>query len=242
MSNDSYGTFAFAYDKALGERYFLAVRRLLDDTLARFPTATKTHLDVACGTGLAMFHFVRRGFVSTGIDISLPMLQVARVRARRLIAGDARALPLRSRFARITCLYDSLNHMLARDDLVAIFREVARALDTGGIFIFDMNHPEVYPAVWGMKEPFTESGHDFELEIATTYHRRERLGRALVRGWRRLPNGERVEIRERHRQRSYDRGEIEAALEEAGLTPIEVREFDPYGEKRPVKLFFLVSS
>ena len=241
MIDEPYGAFAYAYDKALGERYFRAVRRLLDGVLDRQPAERKTHLDVACGTALAMRHFERRGFVSTGVDLSLPMLRMARPRARRLVAGDARAMPLRSRFARITCLYDALNHMLDAAELEAIFREVARVMDDDALFIFDMNHPEVYPAVWGMKEPFVDDGEDFELEIATTWHPRKRVGRALVRGWRKFASGERVEIRERHEQRAYDEEEIVAALAAAGLEPAETRTFDPYGEGRAVKLFFVVN-
>ena len=71
MIDQPYGAFAYAYDKALGERYFRAVRRRLDDVLERFPAATKTHLDVACGTGLAMRHCARRGFVSTSLGSPL---------------------------------------------------------------------------------------------------------------------------------------------------------------------------
>jgi len=237
MIDQPYGAFAYAYDKALGERYFRAVRRRLDDVLERFPAATKTHLDVACGTGLAMRHCARRGFVSTGVDISMPMLQMARGRALRLVAGDARALPLGGRFARVTCLYDALNHMLDETELAAAFGEIARVMDHDALFIFDMNHPDIYPVVWGMKEPFVEEGEDFALEIATTWHPRKRLGRALVRGWRRLPGGQRVEIRERHEQRSYNEEEIAAALASASLKPLETYTFDPYGEGRPVKLF-----
>ena len=237
MIDAPYGAFAYAYDKALGERYFRAVRRRLDDVLERFPAAVKTHLDVACGTGLAMRHFARRGFVTTGVDLSVPMLHMARGRALRLVAGDARALPLSVRFARVTCLYDALNHMLDEGELAAVFGEIARVIDDDGLFIFDMNHPDIYPVVWGMKEPFVEEGEDFALEIATTWHPRKRMGRALVRGWRRLPGGQRVEIRERHDQRSYDEAEIAAALASASLQAIETYTFDPYGEGRPVKVF-----
>ena len=236
---ESYGAFAYAYDQALGERYFRAVRRLLVEVLERYPTAPMpTHLDVACGTGLAVPFFVNRGFVSTGVDISTVMLSVARKRARRLVAGDARALPLRATFSRITCLYDSLNHLLDRRDLVAAFAEIARLMDEDSQFIFDMNHPAIYPEVWGMKEPFIDEGRDFHLEIATTYRAREHLGRALVTGWA-MVDGRRVAIRERHTQRSYERDDIVAALAEAGLGPIEVREFDPWGEGMTVKLFFV---
>jgi len=232
-----YGAFAYAYDQALGDRYFRAIRRLLDGVLERHPPPGTSHLDVACGTGLALRHFARRGFLSTGIDFSLPMLDMARGRARRLVAADMRALPFTRRFAHVTCLYDALNHLLDRAELVAAFREVARVMDDGALFVFDMNHPEIYPVVWGMKEPFVEEGEDFSLEIATSWHPRKRLGRALVRGWRRLPNGKRVEIRERHEQRSYDQAEIVAALAEASLAPLETRTFDPYGEGRAVKFF-----
>jgi len=182
--------------------------------------------------------FTSRGFVSTGVDISPVMLNVARKRARRLVVGDTRALPLRATFSRITCLYDSLNHLLDPRDLAAAFREIAGVMDGDSLFIFDMNHPEIYPEVWGMKEPFVDEGPDFHLEIATTYRRREGLGRALVTGWA-VVGGSRVNIRERHTQRSYERNDIVAALAEAGLHPIEMREFDPWVEGRTVKLVFV---
>ena len=211
---------------------------MLDNVLERFPALpAKTHLDVACGTGLAMRHYARRGFVTTGIDNSMPMLRMARARAPRLVAADMRALPLVRPFSLVTCLYDALNHMLDREDLVAAFREIARVMDDGALFVFDMNHPDIYPIVWGMKEPFLEEGDDFSLEIATSWHPRKRLGRALCRGWRHLPDGERVEIRERHEQRSYSEEEIVSALGEASLVPFETRTFDPYGEGRAVKVF-----
>jgi SAM-dependent methyltransferase len=234
---ESYGAFAYAYDQALGARYFRAVRRLLVEMLDRYP-AEGTHLDVACGTGLAMPFFASRGFVSTGVDLSTVMLQVARGRAQRLIAGDTRVLPLRGTFSRITCLYDSLNHLLDPPDLAVAFGEIARVMNGDSQFIFDMNHPQIYPEVWGMKEPFIDEGPDFHLEIATTYRRSERIGRALVTGWAIL-KGKRITIHERHTQRCYERDEIVAALAEGGLEPVEEREFDPWLEGRTVKLFFV---
>jgi SAM-dependent methyltransferase len=235
---ESYGAFAYAYDQALGQRYFRAVRRLLAEMLQRYPAGAKTHLDVACGTGLAMPFFESRGFVSTGVDLSTVMLRVAHTRAARLIAGDTRALPLRGTFSRITCLYDSLNHLLEPSDLAIAFAEIARVMDGQSQFLFDMNHPQIYPDIWGMKEPFVDEGPDFHLEIATTYRRREKLGRALVTGWA-IVRGERVAIRERHTQRCYERDEIVAALAAAGLEPVEEHEFDPWFEGRTVKLFFV---
>ena len=245
MSSSAYRGFAWAYDKALGDRFFRAARRMLDDVLARHPTIDKSHLDVACGTGLAIEYFRSRGYVSTGVDASVPMLAVARGRARRLVAADFRALPFqRTSFSRITCLYDSLNHLKNRADLVAAFRAVQRVMNRDSLFLFDMNHPDVYPAIWGMTEPYVASGPDFHLEIATGYRKRDATGLALVTGWARHPNGKREEISERHEQRAYSEREIVASLGEAGLSAVEILDFDPFSdgdsvEVEGVKLFFV---
>ncbi len=234
---EAYGAFAWAYDDALGKRFFRSARKLLTPFFA-MPPREKTHLDLACGTALAVELFTQKGYRSIGVDASLPMLRAGRRRARRVTAGDMRALPLRGTFSRITCLYDSLNHVQQRDELVAVFREVRRLMSAESIFLFDMNHPEIYPVIWGMKEPFIESGTSFHLEIATKYFRPEKRGQALVTGWATLPNGERAKIHETHEQRAWSRREIVGALREAHLTALSVDDFDPFSEGRVVKLVF----
>lgn len=242
--NAAYGAFAYAYDKALGERFFRSARKMLDTLIARYPSPVKTHLDLACGTGLTMEFFASRGWKSAGVDASVPMLVVAHDRVQNVIGGDFRALPLRGTFARITCLYDSLNHLKDRDDLVAAFRAVRDVMSHDSLFLFDMNHPDIYPEIWGMKEPFVASGAGYHLEIATSFRRRDGIGRALVTGWAMPTSGRRVEIRETHEQRAYTEREIVDSLGHAGLVPVEVLDFDPYNEADSlnaggVKLFFV---
>jgi SAM-dependent methyltransferase len=217
---------------------------MLDDVLAQYPTPKRSHLDLACGTGMVVDYFRKRGWRSTGVDASVAMLEMARARSSRLVAGDFRALPLRGRFARVTCLYDSLNHLLDASDLTAAFRSVRALLEHDSLFVFDVNHPEIYPEVWGISDPFVAKGKDYHLEIATTYRSREKIGRAMVTGWAEI-GGKRVEIREQHRQRAYSEREITKALADAQLAPVDVIDFDPYGEAdavdaQTVKLFFVV--
>lgn len=233
MSNEAYDAFAYAYDQALGERFFRAARRLLTRVLTSNPPRVRTHLDVACGTGLAMRFFEQRGYRSFGVDLSLPMLQIARGRATRIVVGDMRALPVRGEFGCVTCLYDSLNHL---SSLNQTFAEIAARLADDGMFLFDVNKPDVYPEVWGNDEPFVAEGPDFHLEMATKFRRGN--AEALVTGWA-MVAGKRVDIRERRKQRAHGEREIIDALASAGLAPREMIEFDPYAEGRPVKLFFV---
>ena len=240
---EAYAAFAYAYDQALGNRFFKSVRKLLDAQLAKHPTPVKTHLDVACGTGLALEYFAKRGWRSIGVDASIDMLTIARKRASRIVAGDFRTLPLRGTFARITCLYDSLNHIRDRSDLLAAFRSMRQLMAHDSLLIFDINHPDIYPEVWGMAEPFVAEGKDYHLEIATSFRKRDATGRARVTGWAKLPEGN-VTIDERHQQRAWSEREIAGVLDEADLTPIDVLEFDPFGEAdtleaATVKLFYV---
>lgn len=240
MKGEAYGAFAYAYDKALGERFFKSVRPLLESALARYPAREKTHLDVACGTALAVQFFRENGWRSAGVDASIDMLRVGRTRTAHLIAGDFHALPLRGTFARVTCLYDSFNHVMQRNDLVAAFRSVRGIMDADSQFIFDFNHPEIYPEIWGMREPFVAAGRDYRLEIATSFRARDATAMGLVTGWAMGADGRRIEINERHRQRAWSEREIVQSLGDAGLRVLEMTEFDPFdSEGRPVKLFFV---
>ena len=244
--SESYGAFAYAYDQSLGCSFFSAVRRVLDDVLYKYPTRAKSHLDVACGTGLVLEHMQKHGFRSIGVDASLSMLAIGRRRGR-VVAADLRQLPLRKTFARITCLYDSLNHMLTRDELVAAFTPKRGVMDHSSLLLFDLNHPDIYPAVWGTRDPYVSSGKDHHLEIATKYRRRERRGYGRVSGWARLPGGERVEIRESHEQFAWKQAEIENALDAARLRVVEMIDFDPFQEIEAletggVKMFFVCAA
>lgn len=235
MKDEAYGSFALAYDQALGARFFAAARQLLAGILRRHPPTGRTHLDIACGTGLAVRDFMANGWKSVGVDISLEMLGVARTRASRLVAGDFRALPLRGPFSLVTCLYDSYNHMRTRDDLRAAFRAARGVMNDESLFVFDMNHPEIYEVVWGASEPFVSEGDDHYLEIATTFRRRDGYARAVVSGWADRPAG-RVHIRELRQQRAWSEREILELLRDAGIVPAEVIRFDPYGEAKRLRV------
>lgn len=244
--NEAYGAFAYAYDQSLGRHFFQTLRGQLERALDAHPARGNTHLDIACGTGLAIEFFESRGFRSTGLDASEPMLRIASRRARRLVCADMRAIPLRTTFARVTSLYDSLNHMMTRADLLATFRGIRSVMRDDSLFFFDMNHPEIYPEVWGMREPYVSDGPDHHLEIATRFVKRDRLARGVVTGWAEC-EGRRVAIRETHEQRAWSEREIAGCLHDAGLMPVDVVDFDPFQEMAhvraaAVKLFFICAA
>ncbi|HVR43916.1 MAG TPA: class I SAM-dependent methyltransferase [Thermoanaerobaculia bacterium] len=237
---EAYGAFAWAYDPALGERFFGAVLPMLEHVLERHHPAPASHLDVACGSGLALAWSAGEGFRAVGLDASLPMLSLARDRAAALVAGDMRTMPLRGEFGLVTSLYDSLNHLLTVRDLIATFRGVRSLLAPGGCFVFDVNHPAIYPRVWGIAAPYESVAADHELSIATRWSRALARGEARVTGWA-MRRGRKVSIDEKRRQRAWSERAIRSALTRAGLTVAERIGFDPFGETadEPAKLLFV---
>ena len=57
------------------------------------PRAGERVLDVGCGCGTTTLRLAALGCEATGIDVSAPMLAVARARGARVIEGDAAAAP-----------------------------------------------------------------------------------------------------------------------------------------------------
>jgi len=243
---EAYDTFALAYDEALAASFWRGLRSLLDEVLASYPRPRhRAHLDVACGTGMALDYFRNQGFTSVGIDASLSMLSIARRRLPTIVASDMRQLALRSSFSRITSFYDSLNHLLTPADMLATFQEIRGVMDEESLFLFDMNHEEAYPAVWGTKEPYVSMTREHLLTMDTSYDAESRLGTAELRGWARV-DGKKVPIAETRRQRMYTEGEITAALEQAGMLVRDVIQFDPFAREVTkgdrVKLLFVASA
>jgi SAM-dependent methyltransferase len=114
-------------------------------------------IELGCGTGRVMtsgsvFGRVKRkrppgSFPLIGIDLSVPMLAVARRRLKRLsprtrpalVRGDIRALPFATGSAALVIApYGILQSLVRDDDLARALAETARVLRPGGQFIADL--------------------------------------------------------------------------------------------------------
>ncbi len=104
--------------------------------------AVATVLDVACGTGSSALPMVRRGLAVTATDRSPAMLEVAGTRLGPdvpIVAADMCELPHVGEFDLVTCLDDSLNHLLSLDRLEGALRGMRHNLAAGGGVLFDLN-------------------------------------------------------------------------------------------------------
>ncbi|MGB4075369.1 class I SAM-dependent DNA methyltransferase [Pseudomonas sp.] len=104
-----------------------------------FGNAGQRHLDLACGTGPHVRHFIDAGYISSGLDINQPMLDKAAIRCpqARFALQDMCAFTVAEPLDLITCFLYSIHYSGGIDRLKACIASVHGALAAGGVFCFN---------------------------------------------------------------------------------------------------------
>ncbi len=137
-----YGTdSASIYDaqhEARGKDFRGEAEEVVRQVRARRPEA-RSLLDVACGTGAHLEVFAEEFGDVAGLEISEPMLDLARRRLPGvpLHAGDMRSFDLGRRFDVITCLFASIGYAGSPDSVDATVACLARHLTPGGVVVVE---------------------------------------------------------------------------------------------------------
>jgi SAM-dependent methyltransferase len=126
---------------AVAARHVRAIAAILD---ANHIPAGSRLLDIGCGLGRQAAALARAGYHVTGLDIrfdpqALSCWRAAASRQPRLhfLTGDARRLPLRSRFRGALLLYNTFALFRSNDDALALLAELRRVLPPRGLLLID---------------------------------------------------------------------------------------------------------
>lgn len=108
-------------------------------------------LELGCGTGRVLLPLARQGYQITGVDLSLPMLEVARGKVAAedlseqvtLSQQDMRELELGDRFNMAFAAINSFMHLLNTNDQLAALARIRHHLNPGGLLILDLFNPDL---------------------------------------------------------------------------------------------------
>lgn len=215
--------FAYLYMKGDYPRFSERMATLLPPILKKFKAQPRTVLDLACGEGTFAIAMAGRGYAVTGVDKSSAMLKLAGVKASAagckitFLRQDMRALSVEPGYDLATSWYDSLNYLIKMDDLKACYSAVYKALNPGGLFIFDMNTVYGLGVIWQRQpcevcqdnEEFFEvhrKAYDFETNIATM----------RITGFMKTEEAY-IRVDETHEERGYALEEIHSGLRDCGF-------------------------
>ncbi len=177
--------------------------------------------DLSCGTGRHLHYFVKAGYRCLGADISMPMLRVAAGRPtviNRLWQQDVRHPALKENCQdAVIMLFDSVNYLRREEEVARLFKEVARILRPGGLFVFDT--VTEYMIQLRMEEYFeTETWDDLAYERRSAYDARTQIQYNYFS----ILRGDRM-IKETHRQRIWSHREMVGFIKNSPLVLLDAR-------------------
>ncbi len=141
-----YEELAEIYDKIMHHVHYRRWAGYVERLFDYYNAPVSRLIDLSCGTGKHLRSLKAKNRSLIGVDISLPMLRVARrkrsLRRVPLVCADFGASPFKKNsFDIVLILYDSINYIIDDKDIVRVFGEVKRLLKEDGLFIFDVVTP-----------------------------------------------------------------------------------------------------
>ena len=152
---NAYHELAQSYDVLTRDVDYEATVAFYNEILDSLGLEPRTAVDLACGTGSVAILLAKQGLTVTGVDLSEDMLCVASQKAQVLdnppgfVCQPLQKLYLPRGVDLAVCALDSLDYILDPNDCKEAIRRVYKALNPGGIFIFDVNTPEKLRAMDG---------------------------------------------------------------------------------------------
>lgn len=205
----AYDRLAPFYSRHWGAPFLDGALAMYAEWLApRLPARGARILDVCCGTG-EFAAWIRAAHEVTGVDLSAPMLEAARLRAPNasFVQADMRSFRLAVQpFDAAVCFYNSFNQAMNALALRKAFASIARHLQPGGWLLFDFIDESAYRASWDFEEVAIADGLLCQLRYRYNPATRIASCRALI-------DGERTLVR----QRPIEIDEVRVALNAAGF-------------------------
>ena len=222
---DAYHELAKSYDRLTNDVDYEATVEFYMQILEREGVKPRTVVDLACGTGSVTEILAGQGYEVTGVDMSEEMLTEAMSKVMdmenppRFVCQKLQELKLPVAVDMAVCALDSLDYVTDPADCAEAIRRTYKALNPGGIFIFDVNTPEKLRAMDG--QVFLDEDDDvycvwrgeFDEETNICSYGMDLFQREGDVWYRSF---------EEHREYAYSAQQLVGYLKDAGFTNIEV--------------------
>lgn len=241
---EAYTDFAEVYDELMDDTPYEEWGEFIVEILGKYGAGSEptdqnlrqernTILDLGCGTGTLTELLARKGYDMIGVDNAQEMLQIAMEKRERsgldilYLLQDMRELELYGTVGAVVSVCDSLNYLLAEEDIVQTFERVNNYLYPQGIFLFDFNTVYKYAVVIG-DATIAENREDCSFIWENYYHEDEEINEYDLTVF--VAEGELFRrFQEVHYQRGYRLEQMKALLLRAGLDFVEALDADTHG-------------
>lgn len=229
---EAYTAFAQVYDSFMDNIPYEEWSEYLVELLQEYGVQNGVVADLGCGTGNITELLAKAGYDMIGIDNSEEMLLLAREKSAKdilYLLQDMREMELYGTVAAMVSICDSMNYIVEKEDLLAVFQLVNYYLEENGVFIFDLNTEYKYETIGD--SVIAENREDKSFIWENFYYSEEKINEYNLTIYTQEENGLYRRWEEIHYQRAYGLEEIRKLLEHAGMQFIAA--YDAFTKEAP---------
>lgn len=220
----AYEALAASYDRLTNDVDYQAIVDYYETLWTRAGLRPRTAVDLACGTGSVAAILAHRGLRVTAVDMSEEMLTVAQQKTAqmsdppRFVCQRLETLRLPRGVDLAVCALDSLDYITDPSACAQALCRVYKALNPGGLFLFDVNTPEKLRAMDG--QVFLDEDDDVYCVWRGEFDHQSNICSYGMDLFQRRGNVWHRSFEE-HREYAYSREQLTCFLHAAGFTHVE---------------------
>lgn len=142
---EAFQDYAYYYNAFYQDKDYTAESQQVDTLLKRYGCGNvRKIINYGCGTGRHDLAMSKLGYDCTGIDMSSLMIDIAKENSRNakgniaFSTADIRTYEPSEKFDAVISLFHVMSYQNSNTDVLAALRSARKALDSGGLFLFDL--------------------------------------------------------------------------------------------------------
>lgn len=224
---DSYTNFAQVYDMFMDNVPYENWCNYIEKIFKQNNINDGVILDLGCGTGKMTNIMAQKGYDMIGVDLSEDMLDIARSETCEdilYLMQDMRELELYGSIKGAYCACDCLNYILDEDELLKVFKNVDKYLESKAPFIFDINTEYKFNTLLA-ENTFAESREEGSFIWENYFDRDSQINEYYLTLFIKDENDSKqrfLRFEETHYQRSYPLDLIIDLVKKAGMEIVAI--------------------
>lgn len=136
--------YAYYYNSFYKDKDYKAEAETVDCLIKKYAEGAEKVINFGCGTGKHDIELGKLGYSVKGIDMSSLMIDIAKKNADRnsndisFEVADIRNYEPKEKYDAVISLFHVISYQNNNEDVLAAFRTARKALESGGIFVFDI--------------------------------------------------------------------------------------------------------
>lgn len=218
-----YNNIAPYYDKLGWSQYSLKLWQQIKKHVITGAYNPRTHLDLGSGTGAMCMEAAKEGMQTEGLDVSVNMVNFARQKTQLEVLdilyhlSDIRYFNTGKEYELITCVFDTINHILSMDEWKKVFTCVRQHLRNGGVFVFDCSTIKAYKDQWNGFHSERDGNGNYMLQKSFYSYEHRMATRTISVFFKQEEEGLYKGFEETFNQTSFESSQIVEMLREAGF-------------------------